>query len=312
MPRTVEINVSTERSDELLAQLAGLEGVLSLRAQRGAFIQPPGDLVVASVLDETLPALVDRLMDSGIGVDEGSITTSVPLGMIDSSRPEQVVRDRSEAGWEEMELLIGRESNMTVNSLLVMVASGVLATAGLATDALHLVVAAMLIAPGFVPITRIALGAVAGSGGWRHGAIDTIKGYMVLVAAASATAAVLAATGNHPTGSGSAYFAPSTLVSYWTTVDVPALLVVVIAGGAGAVLIASNRSVLTAGVMVAVALVPSAAIAGIALVAVDPQLLLAGAGRWLVEAALIAVMGAIVFAWKRSSVHRRRAVRTLL
>ncbi|MBM3492617.1 MAG: hypothetical protein FJX68_19690 [Alphaproteobacteria bacterium] len=48
-----------------------------------------------------------------------------------------------------MELVIGKNSNMTGNALLVMLAAGVLAAIGIATNALHIVIGAMLIAPGY-------------------------------------------------------------------------------------------------------------------------------------------------------------------
>jgi uncharacterized membrane protein len=70
-------------------------------------------------------------------------------------------------------------------------------------------------------------------------------------------------------------------------------------------LIASRRAVLTAGVMIALALVPAATIASLGVVA--GQLDVAGKGllRWAIEVALVAATSALVFLWKRSSVQRR-------
>jgi hypothetical protein len=43
-----------------------------------------------------------------------------------------------------MELVVAKNSNMTVDALAIMMISGVLAAIGIATNALHLVIGAML------------------------------------------------------------------------------------------------------------------------------------------------------------------------
>src|SRR5690606_12749644 len=93
----------------------------------------------------------------------GSLTTTEPVSTFTPGSIPAIVRDTSESTWEEMELLIGKESNMTINALLLMGISGILAALGLATKAVHFVIGAMAIAPGFEPIVRISLGTVAKS-----------------------------------------------------------------------------------------------------------------------------------------------------
>jgi len=75
---------------------------------------------------------------------------------------------------------------------------------------------------------------------------------------------------------------------------------------AGALLAATNRSVLTGGVMVALALIPSATDTGMGIVAGEWTV----AGRallcWVIEAGLVFIFPIAFFAWKQRRVQRRK------
>lgn len=58
--------------------------------------------------------------------------------------------------WEELELSIGEDSTMTLDRTIVMFSAGI----GLLTGALHVVIGAMVIAPGFQPFARFVLGVI--------------------------------------------------------------------------------------------------------------------------------------------------------
>lgn len=306
MPRRIEITVPTGESERLVEQLRESPGIIGIRVQKGIALDPEGDVVTVDVINRGLPDVALLLARAGVGSEPGtSLTTSEPISVVSSSRARQITGDSSEATWEEMEVVIGKNSNMTANALLVMAISGVLATIGIATNALHLVLGAMLIAPGFQPVVRIALGLVAEGRGWRSGISDTLLGYAAVAAGAAAAALFLMAIGNSPLGGEASYLARGTLLSYWTTITASSVLVTLVAGIAGAVLVASNKAVLTAGVMVALALVPGAAIFGLALVAGEPRIAAAGALRWAMEAGIVLGASGLVLGWKRRSVHRR-------
>jgi uncharacterized membrane protein len=256
-----------------------------------------------------MPALMRLLDDEGVGQRAGaSFSTSEPVSVVSSACSAVIVRDTSEATWEEMEAVIAKNSNMTANALLVMGIAGVIATIGIASNALHIVIGAMLIAPGFQPIVRVALGVIAGNAAWRRGIVDTLGGYAALAVGAAATALFLQALGKSPLGSEASYLPSNALMSYWTTITLTSVVVTSVAGVAGAILVATDRAVLTAGVMVALALVPGAAIAAVAAAAGDFGLAALGALRWLIEAGLVLLAALLVLSWKRRRVHRRPAL----
>lgn len=303
------ITVPSWQTEPLIAELQQIQGLIGLRVQRDISLKPPGDVITVETTNRKLPSLFRMLSERGIGRDSNtSITTSEPTSIISKSSVEAIVLDRSEATWEEMETVIAKESNMTINGILVMAISGVLATIGIATNALHLVIAAMIVAPGFEPIIRISFGAITRTRAWRRGLSQSIQAYAVLTAAAAVTAMVLRSMGKNPLGTDASYLPAGVLISYWTSINVSSILVTIVGAFGGALLIVANRSLLTSGVMVALALIPTATIFGAAIVMGDFSLAGKGLFRWFVEVGIILIISALVFAWKQSQVHQRNAL----
>ena len=307
MLRIVDISVSPSATDRVLAQLGELEGVIGLRVQRGVGVERPADVIVAQATSIGLRHVL-QMLDRGEYFRDASasITTSEPLSIWSPTAGSGVTAGPSYTTLEEMEATLGKESNMTTSGLLLMASAGVIATIGLSFNILHYVIAAMIIAPGFEPIVRIALGVVARSSVWRRGLRDILRGYLALIAGAAATAALLLFAGKGPLGSQSSYLDPGLLISYWMTISWVSLLVDFVGGTAGAILVVTGRSVLTAGVLIAMALIPSAALVAAGLVSMDIELITAGATRWALNVLLALAASFAVLAWNRRSVQRRR------
>lgn len=306
MPRRVEFTIPSEKTEAIVERISAIQGLIGLRIQPGISRQPKGDVVTVEITNRSLPELTRLLRDEGAGrSSDTSFSTSEPISLVSASSAEEIVQDVSEATWEEMEAVIAKNSNATATALLVMAISGVLATIGIATNALHIVLGAMLIAPGFQPIVRIAVGIVARNGAWRRGIAHTLEGYLALASGAAGMALFLQIMGKSPLGGEASYLPAGVLISYWTTITLPSLVVTTLAGAAGALLIATDRAILTAGVMVALALVPGAAIAALATVSGEFEIAASGALRWIMEACIIFLASVVVLLWKRSRVHRR-------
>ena len=131
------------------------------------------------------------------------------------------------------------------------------------------------------------------------------RGYAALMAAAGITSLVLQMMDIPLTGK-SSYLPSGVLIEYWSKITVPGLLTTGIASIAGAVLLVSDRSVLTAGVMIALALVPAAALVPMALVSGEPGLAMAALFRGSIEFIAVLMFSALLFLWKRTSVYKRK------
>ncbi|MFC0679622.1 DUF389 domain-containing protein [Lysobacter korlensis] len=308
MPRTVEISLPGERTKELLDRLRTIKDVIGIRVQQGVSVKPPGDVVAVTLTDRSLPSLMELLdrLDLTTG-NESSISTSRPDSII--SRPDRIPisHDHSRASWEELESLLNHESAMSISSMANMAIAGAIAAIGILTNSLHVVIGAMVIAPGFDPVARISLGLISGCLAWHRGVIDTLKGYLALIAGAAIGTWAMALLGHTPSKPKSTYFSGTALLDYWTGMTASSLLVSATAAIAGGILLVKMRSTLTSGVMIALALIPAATLIGMG--AASGRLDLAGTGalRLVVEMVIVALMTLFVFALKRWRVEQRRS-----
>lgn len=307
MARTISITSRTENTDAILQKLASVEHLLELQVYRGASLSPPGDVIKLAVPNADINDVMRILDKFGLGKKSGvSMSTSDPAGIIPSHSSYEVERDNNEASWEEMAMTISDDSNTTMNTLLIMFISGSLAAIGIATNALHIVIGGMLIAPGFMPITRIALGLIARHRTWRYGLLDFIQGYLALIAGALMTAVVLKAVGYDPLPGAASYYATEKkLAYYWTTISTASGLASFVAGIAGGLLVASKRSVLASGVMIGLALVPSAALIGIGILEAEMILAKKALFRFALDVALVLTASLAVLLSARLYLHKR-------
>ncbi|HVL32066.1 MAG TPA: DUF389 domain-containing protein [Actinomycetota bacterium] len=268
---------------------------------RGASVQPEGDVVSVEATNNATLSLVRRMLNDELG--NVSIQTQAPKSIISSNAFRSLDAEGNDALWEEIALYIGAQSNPSANYFAAMALAGAIAAVGLWTDTLHLVVGAMVLAPGFHPVLRIALGYVAGPRTTtRPGYVSGVGGYgaMALAALLAALALKLLA----PDASDD--LSTNHWVRYWSTITASGIFVSALAAAAGAFVVAADRGVLAAGAMIALALVPGATIAGMGLAVGDPALAGRGALRWAVDVALVALVGGLILGSKRAVVHRRR------
>jgi len=296
----VTISLPSDRASRLVEELSGFDGTLTLSRQQHVSLRPPGDVVTVEVPDTSLPSLFALLSTHGAGTDETvSVTTSEPTAVVSASAAEVLARDPATSSFEEVETTLEREATMGANKVAAMAAAGAVAATGILTNSVHLVVGAMVIAPGFEPFLKVAL-RVAGRGrSFGRAFTDLAAGWAALATGAALAALVLRLFGVSLDSPSGGYLAQGALVGFWRELTATATVVAVVGGAAGALLVIASRPVLTAGVMIALALVPGAALAGIAVVGGDPGLAADGALRWLHDAAIVTAVGGAVFAFYR-------------
>ena len=163
----------------------------------------------------------------------------------------------------------------------------------------------MLVAPGFMPIVRVALGQVTRRRLWQFALSDLLSGYASLIAGAASMTLLLLLGQTPLPGADSYYVTEQKLVAYWTRFSAASLLASSVAAIAGALLIASNRSVFTSGVMIGLALVPTAAIVGMAAVSGQLQLALDALWRFLADVAIVLGFSLLVLTIDQRFVHKR-------
>lgn len=304
MPRSIEVSVSPEKADAILQRLREMDSVVGLARQRGASLDPGGDvLTIHTTNDGTRPVL--KMLSELEVTDGGSVVTSEPRSLVSPEHQEEIDSESNETVWDEMAFLLRQDTNVAPNYLALMFLAGAISAGGLWTDTLHLVIASMVIAPAFEPLVRIPFGIIAGPRGLTSSGLASIAaGYLMLALGALLSALALQAVDP----GGAAGLATNDWVQYWSTLSAPGVLVSAFAGAAGAVVVTGQRSVLTTGVMIALALIPSMALVGMGLVAGDFSLAGRGFVRWIVDAGLVVLASAVVLGLKEVLLHRGRAL----
>lgn len=304
MHRTIAMTVAPAATDRLLRELMQLEGVVGLSVSRGASCKPPGDVLTIHALNRDTDAVLQwgRLAEEYGPV---SVVTAEVASIIDPAFQERVNNDVDEAIWEEMETGLRHQGRVTTNFLMLMALGGAIAAVGLVSDPVPQVtafVAASIIAPGFEPLVKIPLGLVLRRGNVvRHGVVSTSVGYLVLIGVGALMFLLLQVSGAVTT---------DTLVhnpEVERLADPTGLDLVVSTCGAiaGVTMVAAYRRSVIAGPLIAMVLIPAAALVGAALAVGQITLAIAGLERLGIDVALLLVLGMLVIAVKQVTVHRR-------
>ncbi len=304
MHRTLEITVSPAATDELLRELAGMDGVIGLTVSRGASYKPVGDVLTVHALNRDMDAVL-----TGVRLAEAygpvSVVTAEVASIIDPAKQDVIDNDVDEAIWEEMETGLRHQGRVTTNFLALMALGGAIATVGLVSEPVPQVtafIAASIIAPGFEPIAKIPLGIVLRRGNvLKRGLISTSVGYLLLIGVAALVFLLLRATG---------LVTVEALVGNHEVERLmhPKTLDLIVSGCgvvAGVTMIVAYRRTVIAGPLIASVLIPAAALVGAGIAAGQADLIVGGLKRLAIDAAFLLVLGAGVILLKQVTVHRR-------
>lgn len=304
MPRAFTISVAPDQTESVLQRLDKIEGVIGLACHRGASLRPRGDLIEVDCVNEAVGPLLDRLGELGV-VEGGSVRGSAPRLLLSRSEAYRPDREPNETSWEEMAQLLREDTNLRANFLLLMALAGGAAAAGLWSDTLHLVIGAMVIAPAFEPLVRIPFGLLVGQPvSARRGLVSALLGYALVALSGWITGLVLRLV--DPASAETWMQGP--WVAYWSSFSAGGIAASVFGAMAGAIVVTGHRSVLTTGVMIALALVPSITLVGLALSAGEIAIAGRAFARWAADAALVLTLATVVLGLKQRLLHRRRAL----
>ncbi len=304
VPRSIQIAVPPEIADEAVRRIQAMREVVGVARMRGASLDPPGDIVQFQATNDGVRNVFGALVDLRVH-EHGSIETSQPKCLITASGQRAVDLESNETVWDEMASHLRQDTNLSVNYVALMALAGSVAACGLWADMLHIVIGAMVIAPAFEPLVRMPFGLITRLPTVaRSGVRSALAGYAALVAGAAIATLILGTID----AAAASDLRSREWVRYWSSFSPAGVLVSVFAAAAGAYVIAGLRSVLTTGVMIALALIPSMALVGMALAMGELPLIGDALMRWVVDAGLVVGVSALVFGVKQARLHRRPAI----
>ncbi|GAB2944261.1 hypothetical protein GCM10027048_06260 [Hymenobacter coalescens] len=306
MHRTLEITVPPAVTDALHTELTALDEVIGLTLQRGASLKPRGDVLIVHVLNRGADEVLRRVRAAVPDQQALSVVTSEATSFISPADHHIIRGDRDEAIWEEMESGLRHQGRITVNYLLLMALGGVIAAVGLVSEPVPQAVAfvaSAIIAPGFDPMTTVALGLVLRR--WPlvgRGLNSALAGYAALVIAAAATMGALVAAGE----ADALLLAGNKEVQHLAHPKLMELIVAAAGALGGVVMLAAFRRSFQAGPLIAMAFIPAAALIGAGLVVGRPDLALEGLQRFGADWGFILALGAPFLWLKQRFLHQRK------
>jgi hypothetical protein len=284
--------------------LESLAEVITLALDESGSLKPRGGVLQVQALNRSADEVLRRV-HAAAKAGQVVIAIDSTSSVYDAERQELIDRDADEMLWEEMEQNLRNMGRLSPNSLVLMALGGVIAAAGVASGPLIQIsafIGASIIAPGFDNIAGISLGLVLRR--WRvalHALRAVAGGYGVAAGAAAVTFLVLRAFHVER--------AARVINEGVTEIIDPATAPLVISAAAacaGALMIVSLRDIYVVGPLIALVLVPAAAVFGCAVAASDWTVALAALERVGIDALCVILLAAAVFWIKQRTVHRRK------
>ncbi|WP_227981763.1 DUF389 domain-containing protein [Nocardia spumae] len=253
-----------ESTDAAVTALRSDPGATLITVQRGASVEPPGDLVQADIARESANDILAGLRGLGIP-DRGGVMLS-PVETVLSVPAERAVAaapgDPSDAVvWEQLLAQTHEESTLNPVFLAFITIACLLAVVGVATDSPVTIVGAMVVGPEFGPLAAIAVALVRRNFRLaRRSALALLAGFPVAMGIATAASLLWEQLG-------------------WITVDRIhsihnvdfiyevgpfSLVVALLAGAAGMLSLITAKSAALVGVFISVTTIPAAGFAVVA------------------------------------------------
>jgi hypothetical protein len=299
------VAVAPERTDELLEELQRFEEhVIAITVLRQASIKPPGDVIELQVLNRAASAVL-KVIERHRVDGTLSVASSQVDSISDREHEQALNADIDEAPWDDVRAQLREHTQPGINFFGLMFLGGVVAACGLVSSptsqALALVASAIL-APAFEPLAELSLGVVLGRRDllWR-GVRSAVLGYLCVVLAGALAMVFLEATSADISGR----FITNEHVGELADPSMTSLLISAAGAVAGALVITAYRLPLLPGPIVAVQIVSSAAMVGVAAAAGKGHVSAQALQRFAIDAVFIFVAGLLVFWLKERLVHRR-------
>ncbi|NKY86969.1 DUF389 domain-containing protein [Nocardia veterana] len=253
-----------ESTEAALTALRSEPGATLITVQRGASIEPPGDLIQADIARESANDILAGLRGLGIP-DHGGIMMS-PVETVLSVPAERAVDaapgDPADAVvWEELLAQTHEESTLNPTFLAFITIACLLAVVGVATDSPVTIVGAMVVGPEFGPLAAVAVAVVRRNFRLaRRSAIALLIGFPVAMGIATMASLIweqlgwITVDGIHSIHN----------VDFIYEVGPFSLVVALLAGAAGMMSLVTAKSAALVGVFISVTTIPAAGFAAVA------------------------------------------------
>ena len=253
------MTVPSDLTDSVRDALLAHDSVTNVTVQPGVVLQPPGDLIECDAAREQGGQVLRQLQDLGVG-ERGSIVIVRPTGtpFAEAARMERAAPGHPDDAviWEAVEAEAEAGSIPTVSYLIFLVLAVILAAIAVITDSAVLVVGAMVVGPEFSAIAAVSVGVVLGRWSLVVRALRLLVfAFAFAIAVVTVLALIFAAFGLI-TAQDVTQPRPNT--GFIWHPDKWSFIVALVAGAAGVIALAIQKTATMVGVFISVTTVPAA------------------------------------------------------
>lgn len=255
----LRLTAPADLADPVRDLLLGRDHVTNVTVQPGACIEPKGDLIECDVAREKAGVVLDALNRLGLA-ERGGIVISTPTGapFAAAKRLEAVAPGHPEDAviWESVQDQAEDGAQPTVSYVVFLVLAVILAAIAVITDSAVLVVGAMVVGPEFSAIAAASVGLVFG----RWVLVGrSLKLLVLSFAFAIAVVTVLALLARMTGAIGPEVVTrPRPNTGFIWHPDMWSVAVALVAGAAGVLALAIDKTATMVGVFISVTTVPAA------------------------------------------------------
>lgn len=263
---------------------------------KAAHVRSAGDidLVIITVPDDLVDEFIGKLKDTGI--DRIGTVTILPIHASISNI--EFEKKPAIAPSEEIIESARKATYLTRGFIFMIIISAFVATLGLLMNSAAVVIGAMVIAPLLGPSIAASVGTVMGDTAlFRKGILSTTLGLLIVIIAAAATAFFVSSLQLLPPLLDISLENLPSEMAERTTLNILIVGLALASGAAGAYSFAEKKGEILVGVMIAVALVPPAAIVGIGIALLDADFIINSGLILAVNVFCINIAATLVF-WK--------------
>jgi uncharacterized hydrophobic protein (TIGR00271 family) len=294
-------------AEHALDLLKATPSVCNLVFLPGAAHKPEGDVILCDVAREDASVIVSDLKEFGI-----QKSGSIAMEDIDS-----LISDHAEAAekaaagyptdavvWEEVESRTSENTELSVNYLVFMILSCLLATIAIMLDSTILLVGAMVVGPEFGPIAGFCVALVQRRRElMKRSLLPLVIGFPVGILAAYLFALMIRGVGLTPDGFSSGVH-PNT--QYISDPDLFLVFVALFAGTVGVLSLTNAKSGALVGVLISVTTIPAAANVGLAGAYQNGEEMIGALEQLAVNLTAITLAGVLTLFIQRRFYQRRR------
>lgn len=253
---TIRVSCPAELADRVESILRAAPSLATLTRERGASIEPAGDVFTALVERDAVNDLVHSMTD--LGVPKNGCILIQDAGTWVSARAleaEQRSPDADNVVWPEVVEQAYDQSRISGMFLAFMIMATLLAAIAVITDSAILVVGAMVLGPEFMAVIALGLALVRRRPTlFRQAARSLIIGFAVSIMASVVFVEIARWVG---LVSSEDFYSPRPAVAFIYSPNWWSLIVAVIAAAAGVLALTSARSTGIIGVFISVTTIPA-------------------------------------------------------